>query len=236
MYDGKHVHVIVLASGSGARFGSGSTPKQFQMLADVPVLMHSLRVFDKMDIVDGIVLVVQPQYFEQCSAMTAQCSLSKIAVMTQGGKSRQESTFFGLRAIDAQDDDIVLVHDAARPFVCAKDVTALVSAVNTHRASVLALPVSDTIKLSDAQMRATQTVKRDNLYAAKTPQAARMADLLYAHEIARKNDFEATDDCQLMENIGIHPKIVSTKATNIKITTSTDLDFATFLLERGLVQ
>ena len=234
MFKGKSVYVIVLAGGSGARFG-GDTPKQFRMLKDAPVFMHSTRKFDKTKLVDGIVLVAPTDYQEHCRDLTARHGLTKVISVVIGGKSRQESTYNGLCTLGCDTDSIILVHDAARPFVCADDVTKLVAAANVHRAAILALPLTDTVKAADSAQLAVQTINRENLYGAKTPQAACMADLLEAHIMARRDGFEATDDCQLMENIGIYPKIVTAKATNIKITTVADLDFAAFLLERGMV-
>ena len=234
MFKGRNVYAIVLAGGSGARFG-GDIPKQFQMLGDAPVFLHSTRKFNEMAIVDGIVLAAPPDYLDYCRNLAAQHGLTKVIDVVAGGKSRQESTYNGLCALEASDDSIVMVHDAARPFVQEDDVINLVEAASTHISAVLALPVTDTIKAADEAKMAVRTVSRENLYAAKTPQAARMAALLRAHETARKDGFEATDDCQLMENIGIPSKIVVTQAANIKITTASDLDFAAFLLERGMV-
>jgi len=234
MFEGKHVYAVVLAGGSGSRFG-GDVPKQFQMLGDAPVFLHSMRIFDKIGIIDGIVLVAPTHYLGFCQNLISQHNLTKVIATVKGGESRQESTYLGLKALIADADSIVLVHDAARPFVCADDVTALVDAAHTYTSAILALPVADTIKLADETKLAIQTINRENLYAAKTPQAARMADLRNAHEAARQDGFVATDDCQLMENIGIYSKIVITSARNIKITTAADLDFAAFLLEKGMI-
>ena len=233
MYKGKDVIAIVLAGGSGSRFG-GDMPKQFQMLGGMPVFMHSTCKFDEMGVIDHIVLVSPAEYLVHCQDLVAQHGLIKVATIVSGGGSRQESTYNGLCALDADADSIVLVHDAARPFVCEDDTDRLVAATNAHGAAVLALPVTDTIKAADDDQMAIRTIDRRNLHAAKTPQAARMADLLAAHEKARQDGFEATDDCQLMELMGIHSKIVTTNASNIKITTQADLDFAAFLLERGM--
>jgi len=232
MYKGKKVYAIVLAGGSGARFG-GDRPKQFQMLADAPVFLHSVRKFDKIDNIDGIVLVVPPDYLAMCQDLVAEFGIAKIAAIVPGGKSRQESTFIGLSALNADADSIIMVHDAARPFVSAHDISALIDVTESHGAAVLAAPIADTIKMANADKLAMQTIDRKNLYAAKTPQAAKLADMKRAHGQAQRDGLEATDDCQLMENIGIYPKIVTASAINIKITTTSDLDFAAFLIERG---
>ena len=234
MFEKKYVHSIVLASGSGARFG-GDVPKQFQMLGDMPVFLHSVRKFDKIKFVDGIVLVVPQDDLVHCRNLAIRYGMTKVTSVVAGGKSRQESTYHGLLALDAGVDSIVLVHDAVRPFVDEDETVSLIETANAHDAAILALPVTDTIKSADTTGLAVQTVNREHLYAAKTPQAAHLTDLLAAHEKARQDGFEATDDCQLIENIGIYPKIVITKPTNIKITTGVDLDFAAFLLERGIV-
>jgi len=230
-----HCYAIVLAGGSGARFG-GNLPKQFQMLGDMPVFLHSTCKFDEIGFVDGIILVVPSDYLMHCQNLVKLHGLKKVAAIVSGGKSRQESTYNGLLEIrDINDDCIIIVHDAARPFVCEDEVALLVDAANEHKAAVLALSITDTIKVADVEQMVVQTMNRENLYAAKTPQAARMTSLLKAHEKAQREGFVATDDCQLIENIGIHPKIVITNANNIKITTAADLNFAEFLMERGMV-
>ena len=233
MYKEKSVYAIVLAGGSGARFG-GDMPKQFQMLGDAPVFLHSTRKFDKVGLVDGIVLVVPADYQGYCRDMAARYDLTKVISVVIGGESRQESTYNGLCALECAADSIILVHDAARPFVCDDDITKLAAAANAHKAALLALPVTDTVKAANSGQLAIQTINRGNLYAAKTPQAACMTDLLKAHRVARQNGFEATDDCQLMENIGVYSKIIITSAINIKITTPADLEFAAFLVERRM--
>ena len=234
MCEDRFCYVIVLAGGAGARFG-GDAPKQFQMLGDAPVFLHSTRKFDEMGHVSGIILVAPKEHLAYCQNMVWRHGLAKVMDIVIGGESRQESTYHGLCALKVHPDSIILVHDAARPFVAESDVAALVDAASAHTAAVLALPVTDTIKVANAGKMASKTLDRKNLYAAKTPQAARFADLMAAHEAARTDGFLATDDCQLMENIGIYPKIIITGTSNIKITTKADLEFVAFLLERGMI-
>jgi len=224
MYNEKKCYVIVVAGGAGRRFG-GDVPKQFQLLGDMPVLLHSTKKFDKMEIVDGIILVT----FPKCRAP----GIKKLMAIVAGGATRQESVYNGLLQIN-DTNCIVIIHDAARPFVCENAVISLVDAAYKHRAATLALPVTDTIKMADAEHTITQTMPRENLYTIQTPQAFCKEALLAAHNLARDSGGTATDDCGLLEKIGTWPKIVLGNADNIKLTNAIDLDFATLLLKRGM--
>lgn len=217
------------------RFG-GSMPKQFQILGDMPVFLHSIKKFDTIGCIDGIVLVAPRDYVDHCQNLIDEYAISKIIDVVAGGKSRRESTYIGLNTItDLSSESIILVHDAARPFVNESEIKSLIAATYAYRAAILALPVSDTIKVVGAKNMVTDTLNREELFAAKTPQAAYFTDLLKAHKVAVRDGFDGTDDCQILENIGIFSSIVTTNAANIKITTAQDLDFAAFLLKRGMV-
>ena len=229
---GSHVscHVIVVAGGAGRRFG-GHVPKQFLPLGDKPVMMHSVMQFDEIDCIDGITLVVPPDYLDHCKEMVQDHAVKKVTAIVCGGENRQQSVYNGLGALGGG-DGIVLVHDGARPFVPKDIITALIAHAAAHGAATLALPVTDTVKMADDARFVTQTLRRDGLYLVQTPQAFRAQTLMAAHEAALKSGYTAGDDCELVEKIGIFPKIIMGNRNNIKITDSADLDFARFLLER----
>ncbi|MCL2396798.1 MAG: 2-C-methyl-D-erythritol 4-phosphate cytidylyltransferase [Defluviitaleaceae bacterium] len=224
MYNNTPCYVIILAAGSGTRFG-GDTPKQFVHLDGVPIVAHGLSRFAANTHIDGIILVVS----EYCDAYF---DSPKLLTTIRGGQTRQESTYNGLLAVPPG-DVIVVIHDGARPFVTDQDINAVISAAYHHNAATLAAPITDTVKLSDSNMSVIQTIDRQTLWLAQTPQAFRRQALMAAHETARLQNFVASDDCQLMENIGVSPKIIQGSTNNIKITHPTDLAFAEFLLKRG---
>jgi len=230
MFKDKFCYVIVVAGGTGTRFG-GDVPKQFQLLGGVPVILHSLRVFQKMDCVDGIVFVAPRDWRTFCEDLTAEHGLTKVMSIVAGGANRQESVYNGL--LEVKEDVIVAIHDAARPFVCEDAVLSVITAANTHKAATLALSATDTIKAADVEGNVTQTLPRENLYTIQTPQAFCKTTLVAAHEKARDEGFLGTDDCQLMERAGISPKIVIGNANNMKITNATDLELAEYIMERS---
>ncbi|MCL2376104.1 MAG: 2-C-methyl-D-erythritol 4-phosphate cytidylyltransferase [Defluviitaleaceae bacterium] len=229
MFEGRPCYVIVVAGGAGTRFG-GDVPKQFLPLGGVPVILHSLRVFQKMDEVDGVVLVVPGDWRGFCEDLAAEHGLTKVTSIVAGGASRQESVYGGL--LEVKGDAIVAIHDAARPFVCKDAVLSVIAAAGVHKAATLALSATDTIKMADAEGNVMQTLPRENLYTIQTPQAFCKGALMAAHDGARREGFLGTDDCQLMERAGIRPKIVIGNGDNMKITNVMDLGLAEYLMGR----
>jgi len=229
MFEGRPCYVIVMAGGTGTRFG-GDVPKQFQLLGGMPVILYSLKAFQKMECVDGVVLVVPRDWRVFCEDLAREHKLTKVTRIVTGGANRQESVYNGL--LKVKEDAIVAVHDAARPFVCEDAVLSVIDAANVHKAATLALPATDTIKMADAEGNVTQTLPRESLYTIQTPQAFCKADLLEAHEKARVEGFLGTDDCQLMERAGISPKIVIGNVDNMKITNAADLGLAEYMMTR----
>ncbi|MCL2353343.1 MAG: 2-C-methyl-D-erythritol 4-phosphate cytidylyltransferase [Defluviitaleaceae bacterium] len=222
MYENKRVYAIVVASGAGSRFGGG-VPKQFMPLGGVPVVGHALLAFEKNPYIDNIILVsneVLPQTLK----------ISKCTQIIKGGKERRDSVFNGLQAID-DEDCIVIIHDGARPFVNDNDIARLLDAVKIHKAATLATPATNTLKVADGDMKAVSTLKREDVYEIQTPQAFDYKILMQAHKAAQKHGLVGYDDCQLVEGIGIAPKLVVGSSLNIKITYKIDLLIAQTILE-----
>jgi len=232
MFKDVKCHAIVLAAGKGNRFGS-DIPKQFMALGKKPVAAHSLQVFEKMECIDSVVLVTLEEYINYCKKIVYDYGCNKICAIVPGGKSRQESVYNGIKALSGNEHDIIIIHDSARPFIKASDVLNTVEAAYVHKAAVLALPATDTVKLADDKMFTAQTLYREKLYLAQTPQAFRKDILVKAHENEKESSLSAYDDCQLVEKTGIRPKIIIASNKNIKITHSFDLEFAEFLMEKG---
>ena len=223
-------HAIVLAAGKGARFGS-DIPKQFMPLCNKPVILHSLQMFEEMECIKSIIIVVLEDYIDYCIKITN--GLQKICNIVPGGNSRQKSVYNGIKALHCNDDDIILIHDGARPLVKTTDALSVAEAAYTHNAAVLASTATDTVKLSNSNLFAIKTLRREELYLAQTPQAFRKGILVSAHENEKDSEFSAYDDCHVVEKIGIKPKIVVSGNINIKITHSLDLELAEFLMKKG---
>ena len=216
--------VILVAAGSGSRIGG--VPKQYRPIAGVPMLLRALRPFTSHPDVAHVVLVLphgdagRPPDF---LAGVAGGSLT----LVDGGSERGESVSAGLDALDA-DCTVVLVHDAARPFVDTAVIDAVIREVRTGVAAIAAVPVTDTIKevAADDLRRVTRTVARDRLWRAHTPQGFPRALLVEAHDRARRAGLTATDDAALVERLGATVVVVPDSPRNLKITTPEDLAWA----------
>ncbi|MCL2169974.1 MAG: 2-C-methyl-D-erythritol 4-phosphate cytidylyltransferase [Defluviitaleaceae bacterium] len=225
---------IVVAFGGGARFG-GAVSKQFVDLGGLPVLGHSLLAFERVLAVRRVVLVAGdcPPHFGDCPrgwrGWFEEIGISKPVEVISGGATRQQSVFAAVKMLESEGfSGIVLVHDAARPFVDARAVDEVLMAAKRHGAATLGTSVTDTIKVSDGGM-IIETLPREMLYRVQTPQAFQ-AELLYrAHNEA--DGLEVYDDCQLVEKIGISPRIVAGSPLNIKITHEIDLGLAREILK-----
>ncbi len=211
---------MIVAAGRGIRFGG---PKQFIELAGIPMVGWSIRAFAAMREVEEIVIATEPESLEPMRALAARLAPQREPRVVRGGATRQQSVYQGLSAVSAA-CDAVFVHDGARPLVSVDDVRAGMREVRLGRAALLAAPVVDTIKSVDRQsLRVAATLDRRELWAAQTPQFARTAELRAAHERARGDGVEATDDAALLERIGIEVVVVPSTSENFKVTLPADV-------------
>ena len=215
-----NIQVIIPAAGSGKRFGG---KKQFLKLWDKPVLLHSLEVFEKSSHVKGVVVVTSEDEINLVHQLVADACLKKVHTVIPGGKERQDSVRLGF--LKAPVCDVVMVHDAARPFVNLEMIERLIDAVNDVGAAVVGVPVKDTLKRVD-QGHVTQTLDRSTLWSIQTPQAVRYDTFKKAVECAQKENFLGTDEAMLVEKAGFKVKVVLGSPYNFKITTPEDLTMA----------
>lgn len=209
---------IVVAAGRGTRFGR---PKQLIDIAGKPMLWWSLHTFARMEEVAAVLVVTEREWLGEVRVVAADAANAKLAGVVAGGATRQASTYEGLRAL-RQGADGVFVHDGARPLVTAADVRRGMEPVRAGNASVLAIPVVDTIKVAGAERIVAQTLDRSVLWAAQTPQFATYADMLRAHEEGIRDGVDATDDAMLLERAGIRVHIVPGSPENFKVTLAED--------------
>ncbi len=224
------VAVLVLAAGRGERLGA-DVPKAFVPLAGVPLLLRTLAAVARVREVDRVVPVVGAADRERLALIApALAGIPKLAPPVRGGAERQDSMQAGLASL-APDVDLVAVHDAARPFVRARDVARVLAAAREVGAALLAVPVTDTIKRVRAG-RVVGTPERSECWAAQTPQAFRAELLREALAKAIAADFRATDDVQLVERLGLPVAVVEGDPGNVKITRPEDLAAAEARLAR----
>jgi len=222
--DGQQIPVwaVIVAGGSGTRFG-GETPKQFVLLRGAPVLAWTIAAFEAADVVDYIVVVAPDEYLQQVAFdVVDPCRFVKVRRVVPGGADRQGSTAAGLAAVE-DDEAVVLVHDGVRPFPSVGVITATSLSAAQHGCGLAASRVTDTIKRVDADGNVAETVPREHLWAAQTPQAFRAAILREALEAAERDGFRGTDESQLVERIRGRVPVVESETTNLKITTKSDL-------------
>lgn len=224
------VWVVVPAAGCGKRMGC-DTPKQYLPLAGRSMLDWTLHHLLQMSEIARIVVAIAPadQQFAQL-----RYAESPRVQRVSGGASRAESVLCGLRGLDgmAQADDLVLVHDAARPLIHADDLRRVIQTVeaNPAQGAVLATPVADTLKRAMAASCVDTTVERDGLWQAQTPQAARYGVLLAAIETAVARGSVLTDESGALEQAQVAVQLVAAQHPNFKVTTPQDLTLADLIL------
>jgi 2-C-methyl-D-erythritol 4-phosphate cytidylyltransferase len=223
---------IIVAAGSGSRFGS-DIPKQFALLAGKPVIIHTLEKFEACPAVDEIVLVLSEDGREQFEHDLGSAGFGKLRKIVAGGATRSESVRNGLEQVDPA-CKIVAVHDGARPLVTVDEITRTIQKAAETGAACLVAEVTDTVKnISGGVIHGT--LDRSTLRRALTPQAFRTEILRRAFDGAALSD-AVTDECYLVEKLGIAIAIVEGSPRNIKITREDDLTIAEAYLniENGL--
>ena len=213
---------IIVAAGSGSRLGRRE-PKAFVALGGRTLLSWSLATIARVPAIEEVVVAV-PEGME--SATRRESSALQIPVKIRpGGVERQDSVRLAL-AITSALSELVIVHDAARPFATVEMFEACLKASERAGSAIAAVPVADTLKRVDDHRMIIATVPRASLWQAQTPQAFRRTLLVSAHERAVKEHLVATDDADLVERMGGRVEIVESTGFNLKITTAADLELA----------
>ena len=220
--------VVIPAAGQGKRMKAGVN-KQFLYIANIPLLIHTLRVFEEDILCEAIILVVNKEEVEEVKSLLQTYNIKKVEHLVSGGKERQQSVYEGLKQIEG--NPIVLVHDGARPFIRQPIIHELVHIAESKGSVITATPVKDTIKKVQGQ-EVIQTIDRASLWAVQTPQAFRLEKILLAHQKADEDGFEGTDDASLIEFTGGTVFIVEGDYENIKITSPEDLIFGDAIIAK----
>ncbi len=221
---------IVVAAGKGTRLG-GNQPKQFLELCGVPIIIHTLRQFERCEEINEIIVVVPAESTAAFSSLAEKFAVRKLVRVVPGGATRAQSVRRGLDAI--ANAEIVAVHDGVRPFVSSDEIDSVVVAARATGAAILVAPVADTIKDIE-NGRVKRTLTRHDLRRALTPQCFSYDLLKRAYdqldEVERAG-VEVTDDSLLVERLGAEIVAVEGSSRNIKITEEEDLALAETLLQ-----
>jgi len=228
MTDGElKITAVIPAGGSGRRMEAREA-KQYLLLNGIPLLVHTLRAFQETPVIGSIVLVVPPADVTRIqSDLVDAFAMTKVRQVVAGGKERQDSVRNGLAVLPA-DCEIVLIHDAARPFVSPALIEKAVDGAVREGAVAAGVRARDTVKQCDREGRVTATLDREQIWMAQTPQAFHRAIIVAAHQKAQIDNFYGTDDAVLVERMGIPVRMIDSIPDNIKITTAEDLAWAEY--------
>lgn len=210
-----------------------AVPKQFLEIEGKPILFYTLRKFEVCEQIQDIVLIISPDFEMQLNAWIQKWGFKKIKSLVPGGQERQDSVYNGLKALSAK-TDIVLIHDAVRPFISLEKINELLTKTIEKGAAILAVPTKNTVK--EVQNGIVQrTVNRELLWQVQTPQGFHYSLILNAYEEAMKDSVLVTDDAMFVEALGHDVYIVTGEELNFKITSPEDLAYAEFLIKTGKV-
>ncbi|MER3437961.1 MAG: 2-C-methyl-D-erythritol 4-phosphate cytidylyltransferase [Chloroflexota bacterium] len=217
---------IIVAAGRGVRFGA--TPKVLAPLGGKPVVSYAIEAAHRARSIEAVVLVTSQSLMPRVEALVHEHSFPKLHAIVAGGELRQDSVAAGLAAVPPG-TSLVAIHDAARPLVSASLLDACVAAAAEHGAAIAAIPVVDTLKRVESG-RIVQTIPREGVWAAQTPQAFQLSRLLEAFHHASAQRLIVTDEAALFEALGWPVAVVEGSRLNLKITTADDLPIAEALL------
>jgi 2-C-methyl-D-erythritol 4-phosphate cytidylyltransferase len=238
------VFVILPAAGIGTRMsvgigagGGSATPKQFLSIAGVPVLVHCLHAFLAVERVEAVYVAVRKTEIERVRAQVAEYKLGGKVAVVEGGDIRQQSVTNALNKLVEEKgcggDEVILVHDAARPLIDPATIDRTIDAVAEYGAAIVALPAVDTIKQVERTAHGaivTATIPRERIVQAQTPQGARCGLLQRAFTEAASDEFTGTDEASVLERAGVVVAVVPGSAKNFKITQPGDIELAEFYL------
>jgi 2-C-methyl-D-erythritol 4-phosphate cytidylyltransferase len=234
------IAAILPAAGLGTRMGAG-TPKQFLELGGEPLVIFTLRRLAACAAITDFILATRGEELTSLEDRVSKARLGRPARVVHGGDTRQQSVANALAQV-APETEIVLVHDAVRPFVTPAQIDRLIAEARTRGAAILGIPAIDTVKevkrasLPEDVALITSTIPRERIVLAQTPQAFQYAILREAFARAKQDDVTASDEASLVERIGREVFVVLGSERNLKITRPSDMDLARFYLEQERVK
>lgn len=216
------ISAIILAGGKGKRMNS-KVSKQFIEIKDKPVIYYTIKKFNENKNIDNIVVVLpkdEVDYFKENVLKKYMLKVDKIVI---GGAERQDSVYNGLKSLEQDSVDIVLIHDGARPFISDRIIEEGINYAAVYGASAPGVMPKDTIKIKSEEGFSINTPKRETLMAIQTPQVFKFNEILKCHEKIKEDKILVTDDTMVVEQYGYNVYLYEGEYTNIKITTPEDL-------------
>ena len=221
------IATVILLAGKSERFVA-DTPKQFFCINSKPLIYYTISSFEKVDMIDEITLVTAKEFIPKVKDIVKQFGFKKVTKIVEGGASRSESSKLGIKSLDLSKDDIVLIHDGARPLVSEKVILDLVEAVKEKEAATTAIKMEDTVAISKDGQLIESFEDRENYYRIQTPQGFKYKTIVEAQESMLE---DATDDAQLVKALGKEVALVLGDKRMNKITTIEDIAFLEKIIE-----
>jgi 2-C-methyl-D-erythritol 4-phosphate cytidylyltransferase len=225
-----NTYAIILAGGRGLRFGT-DRPKQFLPLKDKPIILWSLDKFSDIPEINGIIVVTPEEYINKTGEIIQDYATKKSIMVIAGGETRQQSSYNAIISMNFNDDDILIFHDAVRPFISKEIILKCIRETEGYGAAGVYVRAIDTVtEIKDTMVQSIPD--REDLYYAQTPQSFRYTIIRHAHEMAiAGNVSKASDDVSLVLNAGYDVRAVEGDYRNIKITTPLDYEIAQSIQE-----
>jgi len=215
------VYAVIPAGGKGKRGGT-ETPKQYIRFHGKELIVYTLEVFQKCNLIDEIIIAAEPSYFSLLNKIKKDYNLTKITQIVGGGEERQDSVNNVLKSLKADDNDLIAVHDAARPLLPENILTKAINTAKEKRNALVCLKARDTLLKGDRIVK--EYIDRTEIYYVQTPQIFKYKDLKKAMKKAYEKNFIGTDESMLIKEIGIDINIVEGSMLNFKVTTATDIE------------
>jgi 2-C-methyl-D-erythritol 4-phosphate cytidylyltransferase len=223
------ITAIITAAGSGSRFVSSKTPKQYVNMLGKPLILYSMLALQRCTVINEIIISLKNKYFDFIHALASKNKITKLSGLVEGGKTRFQSVKNAFNHVTAGKDDLVLIHDAARPNISTVFIEKLAKEAHKYGCVIPGVKISETVK-RDSKGYVKDTLNRENLWLVQTPQIFRYKVLEAAYKkCGRKNDF--TDESSMVEYAGYKVRIIEGSRANIKITTDKDIGFIKKLMK-----
>lgn len=229
---------VIFAGGVGKRMKTSGTPKQFLEIDDVPIIIHTLNIFENSPSIDSIVIACVATHIDYLKKLVKKYEISKVKSIVEGGKTGQESIINALKEaekIKTTEEDIVLIHDGVRPIIDEELIESNIKNVKKYGTSISCLKQRETTIISKSHSEIEEITKRDDTYVARAPQTFFLNDILEAeNKSIENNDLDCIDSCSVMIKYGKHkmPHITECSNDNIKITTPEDYYIAQALIKQ----
>jgi len=217
------IKVIIPASGSGIRFG-GKIPKQFLKIGGKEIIALTIEKFHSVNSIDEIIIATKKEYFNKIKSIVRKNDFYKVKKITEGGKLRQDSVYRGLMNLECGDNELIIIHDAVRPFISVNKIKELIEAAKKENSVILGVPLNETIKKINKKNFVEKTINREYLWSIQTPQLFRYDILKRSFETAMKDKFIGTDESAIVEYSGFKVKVIEGEKENVKITVRGDVN------------